>query len=312
MSVLLERGRRIAGVTAILAACQDASESAAPPCRGTCGPFASCVPDDDSRAKRVGCALPDAVEATGGARALTRQFSALTMAIEPIEGRTPAAYRWTPPSGANVVQCAVFSCLPAVEPRDGLPSIEPNDRRDPPCVLHTRSFEPPVGVFDLAPLSSVLALNSGGGATLEFSYYGPFVACWAYDATRLIAATPLLSVLVDDLPEASRRAVRQPCDSRSVRGLCETDAGHLGACVSLAGSPRCVHRCLRDADCPTLEQSPRLGVTRPVDGGAANEPDASARCDFDVLPIHLDARPSVARDGMRVGFCVPSSAARPP
>lgn len=200
------------------------------------------------------------VGATRGAgrNALLEAFGVPAFQLEQlVENQAPvAAFRWEPPKSARIVACALFSCLP-----------QWHDVGDPPtrellcydrCVVEAKQFEPPSGVFDLRVdyTATGHALNESQlGAPLDVLLTG----CWAYDASRVIAASPM--VPVDPTGVYPYPGLFDLQCTGLGGGTCVLESGEFGTCIS----GRCGRRCMTNADCLERDRASE-------DAGVCHEP----------------------------------------
>ncbi|MFO0606369.1 MAG: hypothetical protein U0324_24575 [Polyangiales bacterium] len=268
-------------------------------CERPCGPYQVCLRLAECT---YACVLPDNQFGITNETALREGFGASPLRLYQVPDRVPAAFRWEPFEGARVVHCALFVQWPRMAVgADGRVVIANYDE----AVRGHQTFEPPEGTFDL----SLQRIPDG---ELEFSAYGPFVACWAYSAGRLIAASNILRVAPEALPVPWLASVRVGCEQRGDgrRDLCDPGTGQLGVCVALDGRPTCVHRCTAPVQCDIYARQATLArrTDAGADAGALGGGDGGAPdpvehvCSHDVWPINYappdDGAPSP------VGFCV--------
>ena len=226
------------------------------------------------------CALPTDVQQTSRT-ALLDGFGVPEMKAELID-EDALELAWTRPENGKVVNCALFSCMPAFRLRsgDGWSSSEGVEERAvianyDHCVLASEVSTNTEGSFNLRErenshripsdlLDSIsaecLAYDRGGKDFLP--HCAPITelaaGCWAYDHTRIVAATRLY-----------------PIDIR--RGMYNyKDAFVVDA------SGRCPSEGLTDErdDSPGRE-SFRVCVRDDIDGDAAREPETTGGDDID-------------------------------
>lgn len=157
------------------------------------------------------------------------------------------AYRWAPPADARVITCAVFTCPPQVRARNDGELGFTLDCFDE-CVVERHTFEPADGIFDLrvdyTPAGK--PLNSG---RIRSPITTLVAGCWAYDASCVVAATPLVPVLPQGLfPFAGLFDLQ--CTGSEGGNCALSSSGELGTCTK----HRCARRCVTHADCidPTV------------------------------------------------------------
>lgn len=174
---------------------------------------------------------------------------------------------WKAPGSARVVTCTLLACPPVVV--DG--TIVNYDE----CVLARSTSEQAVGSFALTdpereqPLPEASTCTDGSAPGFDTGGRFPvtelLVGCWAYDDTRLVAATRLRRPAADqihdfhdgfDLDCQSAAGHDDAAEGRT----CVLGDGTMGSCVDGA----CHRRCLRDADC-----------------GEGSEPGAAGACDLE-------------------------------
>lgn len=184
-------------------------------------------------------------------------------------------FKWERPAGASVVQCALFSCAPAFrvpgDEGEWLSEADPEraeianyDR----CVLAEETSTQPDGAFNLrerdnvfrAPSELEEATKQKGphcGATNKYGCApidALLVGCWAYDETRIVAATRLAPVDVnngifnfkntfDDETGGCISGQHRVC-RRSGAGP-EKSTSIYGVCVE----GECVAACTKPSDC---------------------------------------------------------------
>lgn len=194
----------------------------------------ACVDDMDCPRGTL-CAKPDekkagtcevgTTELQTSRSALLQGFGVSEMSGE-LQTDTGLEFVWQRPEGARFVQCALFACAPAfrVLHRDRDPG-DPNDDEwlklvDPTaaeiadydrCVLAEELSSQPEGAFNLrerdnqykrpfsdAPLPEKTPTCGTSGKYGCAPINDLLVGCWAYDDTRVVAATRLASVDVRD------------------------------------------------------------------------------------------------------------------
>lgn len=185
---------------------------------------------------------------------------------------------WKAPGSARVVTCALLACPPVVV--DG--TIVNYDA----CVLARSTSEQAAGSFALTDPERELPLPEAStcadGPAPRFDTGGRFpvtellVGCWAYDDTRLVAATRLHRPAADQIHDF-HDGFDLDCLGAAAEGrTCVLGDGTMGSCVDEA----CHRRCLRDADC-----------------GEGSEPGAAGSCDLEtrVGLVSLCVDPGPAR-----------------
>jgi hypothetical protein len=191
-------------------------------------------------------------------------------------------FAWERPAGATIVHCALFACPPAfrvaadkegewlTEVDPGAAEIANYDR----CVLAEETSTQPDGTFNLRERDNEFHAPTTLSATMKPD--GPFcdtaghgcapidallVGCWAYDETRIVAATWLASVdivhgiynfrsLFDsesgDCTSGKHRVCRRP---QTLSPGPEKSSSIYGVCVEGA----CVAGCTRLSDCKDID-----------------------------------------------------------
>jgi hypothetical protein len=193
----------------------------------------------------------------------------VTVELPSVDGRVEAGAElgWRAPASSVVVTCALLACPPVVQ--DG--AIANYDQ----CVLARIVSEQVVGSFALTdperehPLPETETCVDGSTPVADTSGRFPvtelLVGCWAYDDTRLIAATRLRRPAADQIHDF-HDGFDLDCQGQAAAGrTCVLGDGTMGSCASGV----CHRRCLRDADCgegvePAAEGScdgePRVGL----------------------------------------------------
>lgn len=175
--------------------------------------------------------------------------SLVTVELPTTDGRVDASVElaWRAPASATLVTCALLACPPVVE--GGV--IANYDQ----CVLARSVSEQVVGSFSLGDAERERQPPEPGtcadGSTVEVDTGGRFpitellVGCWAYDDTRLVAATRLRRPAVAQIHDF-HDSFDLDCQGATATGrTCVLGDGTMGSCAD--GS--CHRRCLRDADC---------------------------------------------------------------
>lgn len=165
------------------------------------------------------CAIPsDALQTSRSA--LLNGFGVGEMTVE-LEESSALELTWKRPASASVVTCALFSCPPAFRVKvDGRWAEPRGDRRSVQianydrCVLAAKQFQQPEGAFNLrdrenAYYPTALASPNDAqhspckiyrdeGSVRNYPHCAPVteltVGCWAYDATRIVAASQLVPI----------------------------------------------------------------------------------------------------------------------
>lgn len=235
-------------------------------CDGGCVPGAYCGAAPGGTSRGCECVVPKRPYAPELLGRLSAGFD-----VQPLITHHDAragVVTWDPLPNARIVHCVVLMCAPVVT-GEGEQATISNYRE---CVRGWATFEPPLGPFSIASA----APTGDDGHDRVPSEYGPFVACWAYDGTRIIAASDLIPVTVGELPVERADPYTLPCDPDS-RGptatqLCAADDGSLGVCAVGPRGWQCVSRCLAGSarhDCPAAPpgQLPYQCDTRGRDRG---------------------------------------------
>ena len=215
-------------------------------------PYASCVSPWFGDLKPVCRVIPTAGE-TDGDPSLVNGFRGPGFGgqfdLVRVPGR-PAQFTWTAPPNARVVACALFGCKPVI---DG--EIVNADR----CILSRAK------TFTTADQSYLPELRPRGRATsvvqscasettedlrLDRSKLTQLgVGCWAYDDTRVIGATPIRAIPLDEADD-------YPGLFRTCHGIggdegadCVRAIPGGGAEIGTCAQGECLSRCVTARDC---------------------------------------------------------------
>jgi hypothetical protein len=180
---------------------------------------------------------------------------------------------WTPPGHTRIVECAVFVCTPLfalAEPGpDGV--RRPYIKNFEQCSIATKAFSKGIGplVFgELKPRRSDPASLDLMAKRLVTRFD---LGCWAFDATRVIAASSFQALVPSEVPPLGIRIVSN-CGARDDGANCPLSVA-MGTCRG----GECRYRCLDDQDCQHARaRKDRVGVD-PADGGLdkmLDDPDA--------------------------------------
>jgi hypothetical protein len=240
------------------------------------------------------------------------------------DGKRKLAFTWTPPSGAQIIHCALFACRPFIPYTkvDGDPALAISNYDS--CVLAREIIEPASGVFDLtnpaleyqppskSTSSSSRACVAGGVRRISELAVG----CWAYDTASVVAATPLVQIVGRGMYNY-QGAFAQTCDKANEGKTCFVgDTDRLGACLGDA----CRDLCLESRDCSpdevvvgeNLDAGTEASALAPDDAGDAGA-DADASID---AAADADAGAAAAlvckKTDSYIGFCVPADEAGAP
>lgn len=163
--------------------------------------------------ERGSCKLPSELQQTSYS-ALLDGFGVGEMTAS-LRSEGALELAWKAPEGARLVHCALLACAPAFRVDLGADTWgAPTDRSAVEianydrCTLASEQSEQPEGLFNLrerdnqhTPTISPDDLASGGEDEVkECRGYGCapiselFAGCWAYDATTIVAATPLFPI----------------------------------------------------------------------------------------------------------------------
>jgi hypothetical protein len=175
------------------------------------------------------------------------------------------AFTWTN-AGYEIVHCALFACRPYVR-SDGDRRFISNFN---PCVLAHEPFAPGSGVFDLTNpgleyTPPTLSASTGCPSLGPRRITELAVGCWAYDGTRLIAATPMevIDLRTDNIFNYQTAFV-ESCTLESEEKACLMEgSGRLGAC----SRGHCGELCVVDADCVSSGAIIGSDTLASVDGG---------------------------------------------
>ena len=244
-------------------------------------PLASC--GSSAPAKR--CQLP---AGSPGRQSLNTGFEVPSFRLIRIESSGFAAFTWNPPEETHIVHCALFSCPPVITEsvHDGRPSFRIKNYEQ--CVMAAELFEPGEGVFDLG--DSTIAFPpeptaQSCGTASPRAVHQLSVGCWAYDKSKIIAATPLEPVNPSETFNFHDR-FDLDCSSGVDGRTCSLSAGTLGICAQGACHPPCVTR----LDCSGWEAPAQ-------DAGTSDAGDAATTEPADLVCF---------KNGGYVGVCLPS------
>lgn len=209
------------------------------------------------------CQIPDG---PAGRQTLIADFEVEAFGLLRLDSGGPyAAYTWNPPEETHVVHCALFACPPVIEETevDGRPVFRIRNYEQ--CVIAAQLFEPGEGVFDVGDGSIAFAPDVSEpecGTVSPRTVHELMVGCWAYDTTKIIAATPL-----EPVSPAETFNYHQQFDltcASSVDGrTCGLDESSLGTC----GNGTCRPPCVTNRDCDEWETAPAPDAG--ADGGDA-------------------------------------------
>ncbi len=184
--------------------------------------------------------------------------------------RGKAAFTWDVPDGARMMRCALFGCPPVIAPYAVNGVIRAAIGNYAQCALAEKVFEPAGGVFDLADSSLETASTPPAPglckeAASEWLITQLLVGCWAYDAAKVIAASPLVT-LEPWQTHNFRQAMDATCASGLRRSCYHAASREWGTCLR---KDHCARRCLSAADCAHgaelrdggLDATPRDGGT---------------------------------------------------
>ncbi|XXT21751.1 hypothetical protein WME94_09345 [Sorangium sp. So ce429] len=201
-------------------------------------------------------------------RALTNGFDVREFSLEQsAPDGSPALLTWNRSSDALAVTCALFICPPEFK-RVGEFDTEPliDIANFDQCVLAREIYsiteEESEGgngrklLFDVAAASRYVPAQTscpgdvapGSSLAAEYADRRPKVThllagCWAYDATRVIAATRLLTLLPSQVPltrgeiPVAQCGAPEPGQSTAGR-LCRTEEGGDGVCSATTCRPK--------------------------------------------------------------------------
>jgi hypothetical protein len=181
--------------------------------------------------------------------------------VPPLDSIADRSQRYTrllffPDENTWYVQCALFGCVPNVHvSSDGRASIDNYDR----CAVAEHLFQSSKAqAFDLGNLSFI-SPRSGCDPTNSYPGCLGYVAetllvgCWAYDDTRVTAATPLERVWPEEIANFySAFSVDCAEDGSEGRSCRRTDFDRLGTCHL----GKCENRCLGPRDCERYLHEP--------------------------------------------------------
>lgn len=200
---------------------------------------------------------------TDARTALIAGFRADRFTIDRLRGSEPASFTLNGPDEAVAAVCALFGCVPqftsvGTSPLAGHELIEIANFDD--CVLALEKLAPS-GVFDLARQSYVMDTTPSrerdmdacmaGDMTVSYAFDAPLitdllVGCWAYDDTRLIAASPLESLDPDEVPRNPQIVpMDEDCSGGDFTPCYRRDVERFGICHEDV----CRARCREPVDC---------------------------------------------------------------
>ena len=252
-------------------------------------PLAQCGGGDGEKR----CQLP---RGPGGRQSLTLGFEVPSFRLLRLTANGGyAAFTWNPPEDTAIVHCALFACPPVIHEtvENGLSVFEILNY--PECVLASELFEPGEGVFDLA--DPTIEFDPGAvegpacGTPAPRAVHELMAGCWAYDTTRILAATPLEPVSPREVFDYQSR-FDLDCAAKVDGKTCAfQDTTRLGICA--AG--RCHAPCVTQQDCTSVP-------IEATDAGAGDADAADANA-----PADTPAQECV-KNGGYVGVCMaPSS-----
>jgi len=248
---------------ALLVACCGCSGGHAGPgddCPGTCvaDPGRRCIVLEGCR-RSTDC--PEGTECTSGQCAATQPRGADEYAlvtgfdvapmhadIDTLENGG-AVLLWTAPTRTTeLVHCAVFTCLPVVGGPEGQELIENYEQ----CHFTHRLFGGFEGAFDLSDedLPRAVELANDPACSPSTPESAPVVsdllaACWAYDATHLIAASKLLLVPPDGIRDDDDEIPTDAICADDFAPCYDAEQDRFGIC----NAGYCARRCIEAADC---------------------------------------------------------------
>jgi hypothetical protein len=161
-----------------------------------------------------------------------------------------AVLLWTAPTrSTELVHCAVFTCLPLVGGPDGEEVIENYEQ----CHFTHRLFGGLEGAFDLSDEDLPRAVQVENDPDCSpFETTEPtlvvsdlLAACWAYDATHLIAASKLLLVPPDGIRDEADEIPTDATCASDFAPCYDSDEDRFGICHG----GYCARRCVDASDC---------------------------------------------------------------
>jgi hypothetical protein len=175
----------------------------------------------------------------------TRSFN-----LEPVGTETGRpTFEWKPPAGAVAVVCAVFTCLPRIL------KVGTQDRRAVTDIVNMSDCAVAVAItrFGVDSFSAdsgasydpwsnpvpgvsprlTCASQASSGTDIGSGIVPTELAagCWAYDATDIVAATPLRPITNQDFPsDASALPIKPNHCAMHDRQACMSEQGRSGTC----------------------------------------------------------------------------------
>jgi hypothetical protein len=242
---------------------------------------------------------------TWDAHALERGFQVprLPLSIDEAEPGV-VSVAWTPPEGGAIVACALFSCEPSFEiagqSLDGQESTVRMANFDL-CATGQRAVRASQGSLliptDLERVIAADICELASDAELRRAMpVNALLGCWAYDDTRVIAASQLYQWL------ALAPTLAQECKPGTHGRPCfDASHGEFGTCAE----EQCLPRCVTAHDCES-ESLARGVPDSELDGGvdedASPAGDAGPPTDAGPQPCRWECRPVVPGDPL--GVCV--------
>lgn len=260
------------------------------------------------------CALPEGLSAR---QALISGFQVAQFPLNRANDGTSASFSWEAPEDARIVHCALFACRPDIR-STGCDGPNPTYKIEnySLCAIADQVFEPADGLFDLG--DPQIAVSPPENTCSSRVVTELLVGCWAYDESRIIAATRLESLLPDEVYDYG--GFLDPTCSDA------TDAGTIdgGACVLDAQTRRigmchqgaCVKPCVAVEDCEAsnaTDAGTDASVSEVGDASDASDAsdggDAEAVSDASASGLAVDAGvvskwSCVVPSGHFVGACV--------
>ncbi len=228
---------------------------------------------------------------------LAANFNVPTFDLTPVASTTAAVFHWMAPDNSRRVICAYFNCPPVFRAEQSssifdlvIDQIANFDE----CVLYSQQFDISEGIFDVgASLPHIygtkMSLSCPAHTYQKFTT--SMVGCWAYDETKVIAASTLQPVAASEVDHRGPLDVNCENDqSTGLSCLLAPSSSVFGVCAAGPGesAPSCHARCVIDDDCAVV-------IRVPSDGGDDDGGVPAMTC------LHYDGDA-----GGVVGVCVPA------
>ncbi|HVZ36917.1 MAG TPA: hypothetical protein VG963_31040 [Polyangiaceae bacterium] len=190
------------------------------------------------------------------------------------EGATAAAFEWEVPSGAERVNCALFTCLPEiVATTEGKRLVNFDQCVVAWDVFSVRGGDAPSSPFSLAedvgnqyvPVGDATRCAGLQPSRRDRNVTHLAVGCWSYTSTGLNGATRLLYVKPPQVGAYGDIPKEASCSIEGAQCY-EATRDFFGVCREHA----CRKRCLDDHDCAERAQLIDVGSVSITDAGAGD------------------------------------------